>query len=914
MAEKYNEVANRLISTRSAAGNPSIDHIVTGADAVYDDTAPYRNSGHIECNEVTPTGTENPQELEWYEKVYDTLDPTLFEWIPTTDTTVDSTKTYGIPTGAKQSAINKQMYSMLSDISGVTINADDANKVITSDSSKIINKDDGYVPTAAAVGNAIGANFEDNLYSTSIVKGLTANQGRVLNNIKAGTNGYYEGVGVGTATNLDGDLPVNAQYITRFSGEVADGAASITQFKGNTIVWNQLLSADKYVDLGLPSGTIWTTCNIDTSQPDGFTASPFQYGCTMFSWGNIIGHNTPASGTTFDYNWGSVNTQEPWYEGQPYGDTLGSTLNTDIVVGDTQDAARYNLGSLFKMPTSTQLKELVDNCDFVQADGTTVIDDSVNDKRVTVNGVVGIYLKSKINGNLIFFSASGFGNRSSWGGSGAVGYYWSASFFSSSDARDLGYGSRGVSPQDRSNRFSGFAVRAVFEPTNVITIGHNDHKYYIKDAKNIFDLTLMFGSDNEPTIEEFNKLYPLYYGYNGGELRNVTASAIETTGFNQWDEEWEVGGLNTDGSVAPNNNQFRSKNYIPAFPSTTYYIKSNTSSGIQIFEYDVEKGYITRNFVKNTTITTNANTRYLKFRTPDGYIIYNNDICINLSDPAKNGTYKPYEQNQILYFNGEEGSITTLTGKPEGSVLSEVIFPEGMRSIGTIYDELTGLKNGYFTKAVKRIDSVDLGDLSWTYTSTYQIFYANTPLTASSNNNLLCSQYSTVSQAVMSMTNKSIRGKDQSFSSYNRIYIKDTTYTDAATFKAAMSGVILYYELATPITYTLDTPVPATYAVYNSGIEKRLPEDTASAVNAPIRYSVRYAMEAADTIRNLPINYISKESMDAFLTVLNTVTNGTWSMVYNSELGRYGFTFVPNESTSESTDNTNNIVEPTETI
>lgn len=128
----------------------------------------------------------------------------------------------------------------------------------------------------------------------------------------------------------------------------------------------------------------------------------------------------------------------------------------------SQDAARVTLGSTWRIPTSAEFKELIDNCDFVQADGTTVIDTATADKRVSVNGIVGIYLKSKNNGNLLFFACSGEGRGTSWGGRGSNGYYWSSSFSSERNARVLTFGSGVVYPQNSSNRFYGFAVRPVF--------------------------------------------------------------------------------------------------------------------------------------------------------------------------------------------------------------------------------------------------------------------------------------------------------------------------------------------------------------------------------------------------------------------------------------------------------------------
>ena len=213
------------------------------------------------------------------------------------------------------------------------------------------------------------------------------------------------------------------------------------------------------VDMGLPSGTKWAARDIDLTKPGGFCDTPFTYMKSFFSWGNIDGHN-PISNSAFDYNWGGVNEQEPYYEGQPYGSTPGNTLTGNIAVGEDFDAARANLGAPWRMPTSANFNELFANIIYINADGTEV-DTTKADKRVTVNGIMGLYIQSTINGARLFFSCSGYGFGSSWFNRGSSGSFWSSSFISSRNARSLVFYSGGVSPQNYNNRYDGFAVRAV---------------------------------------------------------------------------------------------------------------------------------------------------------------------------------------------------------------------------------------------------------------------------------------------------------------------------------------------------------------------------------------------------------------------------------------------------------------------
>lgn len=213
------------------------------------------------------------------------------------------------------------------------------------------------------------------------------------------------------------------------------------------------------VDMGLPSGVKWASRDIDLTKPGGFCETPFIYEKSFFSWGNIDGHN-PSSVSAFDYNWGDVNETEPYYEGQPYGDTPGNTLTGNIAVGEDFDAARANLGAPWRMPTNTEYGELFANIRYINADGTEV-DTTKTDKRVNVNGVMGLYLESRINGARLFFSCSGFGVGRSWGSRGSNGYYWSSTWYSARNARYLNFSSGGVNPQNNYGRYYGFALRPV---------------------------------------------------------------------------------------------------------------------------------------------------------------------------------------------------------------------------------------------------------------------------------------------------------------------------------------------------------------------------------------------------------------------------------------------------------------------
>ena len=225
------------------------------------------------------------------------------------------------------------------------------------------------------------------------------------------------------------------------------------------------VDTDLYTDMGLPSGTLWAKKNIDITQQNGFAASEFQYECSFCSWGNTDMYNPNAQNSFAGvYNWGGVKDNEPYYENQPYGSTPGAALTADF--GPSFDAARRHLGAPWRMPSTEEFKELFDNCDFIDADGnivsaSTSVAGTAADKRITMNGIVGLRLRSTINGNVIFFPASGSGNGASWSNRGSYGYYWSSSWGSARNARHLYFYSDGVNPQYTGSRYYGRAVRPV---------------------------------------------------------------------------------------------------------------------------------------------------------------------------------------------------------------------------------------------------------------------------------------------------------------------------------------------------------------------------------------------------------------------------------------------------------------------
>ena len=104
------------------------------------------------------------------------------------------------------------------------------------------------------------------------------------------------------------------------------------------------------------------------------------------------------------------------------------------------------MGAPCRLPTSGEFVELNNNCDSEWTDE---------------DGVAGRRFTSRINGNSIFFPASGDYNGTSLNNRGSSGFYWSSSYLSATGAYYLGFYSSNVSPANNYHRRLGFTARAV---------------------------------------------------------------------------------------------------------------------------------------------------------------------------------------------------------------------------------------------------------------------------------------------------------------------------------------------------------------------------------------------------------------------------------------------------------------------
>ena len=159
---------------------------------------------------------------------------------------------------------------------------------------------------------------------------------------------------------------------------------------------------------------------------------------------------------------------------------------------------------------------------------------------------------------------------------------------------------------------------------------HNDKMFYPM---------IRLSTVTDSTFEPYSNICP---------IMAYDENTISVVGFNRWDEEWEEGTLNPQGLPQDNNVDLRSKNFCNVDGGATYCYSIVTAlTGITryVFWYDANRNFISYHmFTAQTTVAPN-NAKYFKL-VAQSYIriltTYKNNICFNISDTSRNGTYEPY--------------------------------------------------------------------------------------------------------------------------------------------------------------------------------------------------------------------------------------------------------------------------------
>ncbi|MBO4614711.1 MAG: InlB B-repeat-containing protein [Bacteroidales bacterium] len=199
------------------------------------------------------------------------------------------------------------------------------------------------------------------------------------------------------------------------------------------------LNGHEFVDLGLPSGLLWATCNVGATTPEGYGS--------YFAWGETAAKEN-YNWTTYAHSNGDEHSITKYCDESEYGYN-GFTDNLTVLEA-SDDAATANWGAGWRMPTKAEMQELYDNC---------------THEYTTQNGVNG-RLFTASNGKSIFLPAAGGYSDNTLNNAGADGYYWSSSLATDSPrgAFSLFFYDNSGYDLDDFERTEGISVRPVCMP------------------------------------------------------------------------------------------------------------------------------------------------------------------------------------------------------------------------------------------------------------------------------------------------------------------------------------------------------------------------------------------------------------------------------------------------------------------
>ena len=197
-----------------------------------------------------------------------------------------------------------------------------------------------------------------------------------------------------------------------------------------------------FVDLGLPSGTFWSTKNIDATNGD---MAESWYG-NHYAWGEIETKDN-YSQSTYKYTKGTANTLTKYCNNSSYGDKGLTDGLTKLL---PEDDIAWVTNHKWRMPTKEDFEELIA--------GTT------NSWVTNYKGISGLNGRvfTGINGNTMFIPAAGFPFGSDFSGVGSDCYLWSSGLNLGDPSRAyyLYFNSDSIG-MPSSGRYGGLSVRPI---------------------------------------------------------------------------------------------------------------------------------------------------------------------------------------------------------------------------------------------------------------------------------------------------------------------------------------------------------------------------------------------------------------------------------------------------------------------
>lgn len=188
---------------------------------------------------------------------------------------------------------------------------------------------------------------------------------------------------LGSRTSARGDI----------NGDGEKNVVDVTELV-NYILGIYKVQGHEFVDLGLPSGTLWATQNMGASAPE-------QTG-DYYAWGELEPKEI-YTWATYTLCGGTSRTLSRYCGNADYG-----TVDNKVQLALEDDAANQQWGGLWRMPTKAQAQELKSQCKWV------------------LDSARGCYLLTGPNGNTLFMPLTGYKEGSNVYGKASAGYFWSS--------------------------------------------------------------------------------------------------------------------------------------------------------------------------------------------------------------------------------------------------------------------------------------------------------------------------------------------------------------------------------------------------------------------------------------------------------------------------------------------------------
>lgn len=365
------------------------------------------------------------------------------------------------------------------------------------------------------------------------------------------------------------------------------------------------------------------------------------------------------------------------------------------------------------------------------------------------------------------------------------------------------------------------------------------------------DLTAMFGAsvaDAIYALEQaeagagvawFKKLFPKdYYPYNAGELISVSAlQSHDMVGFNQWDEEWELGIYDiATGAKVANTTNIRNKNLIPVLPNTRYCWNNSVSNVVRWVFFDADKNRLSSRSNTATSpyeFTTPENAHYMAFYY--GATTYDGTLCINFSWSGwRNGEYEAYDKKSYPL-----DSSLTLRGIPNVDSARNLYYD------GDIY-----ASDGTVTRKYKKIvidgnSNISAGASGMPFITL--LSDKKMMISANDKPNAISDKLTGVIQASTWDKEFTFAFVTQSNYMYFKLSDSITTIEDAKTWLTS-NPITVVYELATPTTETAQ-PYASPQIVDDFGTEEYV---STADVRIPVGHNTKYMANLRDKLVHLP--------------------------------------------------------------